>query len=219
MSDDEIASYLRYKTHQKMCGRFSSTQLNRHIAQIPSPKMQPRWKVWLLLPLTLIGKMLNAQQDSVPLADSTQLAVENDTTVVQDSSLAMNDTTPVIDSTGANADTNVVEYEYEWTPPVIFSSCVPVSIGGNISIVLGGFGPIQTHPEPPFIPMAEPNAVTTLPKSKPDKMFIDGNALRPPVLPKEKTKDDPVPPVVPSLPWYSVLVPVPFRRKKGRNEK
>lgn len=238
MSDDEIASYLRYN-NKNLCGRFSKAQLNRRIAQIPEPRMQPRWKMWLLFPLTLIGKILSAQggaqQDTTPPVDTTSFVTANDTTPALDSTVAesdstiVNDTSMNVDSTVAVVDTltpidtatlvvdfNPDQYRFIWAPyqgPVLV---YPIVSTGMVQVV---FGDICVLPAPPAPTSPFDLNMTSPPPGKPDMVYLNAGVRFPPILPKEKPKDDPTPPPVPSMPWYSVLIPVPFRRKKSKHEK
>lgn len=233
MSDDEIASYLRYRFDQKLCGRFSSAQLNRSIPQIPESRIQSRWRMRLLFPLTLIGKLVSAQQDSVPQHDTTQFTLHNDSMPVVDSSAIAGDSLAINDSSAVAVDTlgqrdstiqpiPVVPLQggpYIWNPPTLVYPIMlyPGATTGFTTIVMGDI--ICPTPPPASTVIGGIGTPESTPFSDPDKRIISGRSRIPTGLPEEKPKENSGPPPLPATPWYSALIPAPFRRKKNKNEK
>jgi len=74
MSDDELVLYLKHGGKPK-CGRFLPTQLNRKFTPLPEREVHAKWwRAMLLIPLSLFGKQVAAQQQD-------SLSLQNDTTL------------------------------------------------------------------------------------------------------------------------------------------
>lgn len=98
MSDLEIAAFIQANAGKKMCGKFNASQLNRPVALLPEQKRKAVWwKAALLLPLTFIHKIGNAQQQdtlTTSKKDSLVAVTQNSDssfTVQQDTSGVEND--------------------------------------------------------------------------------------------------------------------------------
>ena len=230
MSDDEVVIFLQNR-NDKMCGRFRADQLQRPYRKIPEPKYTSNWwKAAMLLPLSLFGKQATAQQDTTTVRDSVQVAPETEQ-LVQDTTLNGQDSTAIVSDTNRVENDSIVvvaspEAIQPATHEVIFT--VVVSSG---AMILGGFGP----PPPEEIiscyvaegMCTQPNAVPTTWWTTPFPWLT--RYLRKPqpvILQPDPTiplnEKDPVaaantvPPSTNTVdqPWYSMLLPVPFRRRK-----
>ena len=228
MSDDEIASFLQYN-NKKLCGRFSSTQLNRGMLQIPAPKFRPAWRMWLLFPLTLIGKILHAQQDTVPAVDSMNAVTQIDSIApeVQIDSLVVNDTVAPADSALVQQDTVIDNTSlavckpelmpFDWIPYPAISAPVEIYAPPTTGYMVILTGDICVRPGEEFSKSLGDVALL----DPPDDTTPDGTRITRPTGdyssndPGEKSKDGKAPPLQPKTPWYEAILPkaVRVRRK------
>lgn len=115
MSDDELMLYFRH-TKGKLCGKLSSTQLNRAMPLIPEPKVSRSWwKALCLLPLALFARKADAQ-DRTPLKKipRSMLFQRNDT--IPNEAISTNDSTVNIATTDT-VSTDTMQWVAD-TPPI-----------------------------------------------------------------------------------------------------
>lgn len=226
MSDDEVLLFFRNSTGN-ICGRFRKEQMNRPYTPIPGTTRSAQWwKAAALLPLTLFGKNLSAQTDSVSPPDSLQ--VMNDTLtplpeIVNDSAVV------AVDSAVVSQDTSITILIGD-SAIAAKPECAPVDVtisgGATITPIDDRMGvvfnpPVTSlgnvyHSLPPrldFVPfvtwferLRNPKADDKLETTNPD-FVISAEEHQP--------KPDPVPPTIPERPWYEAILPERLRSRRS----
>lgn len=219
MSDDEMLLFFR-NSGANICGRFRKDQLHRPYTFIPQATRPAQWwKAVALLPLTLFGKNLTAQSDSITPPDSLQTM--NDTLaplteIVNDSAIAE------VDSTTEMQDTVVV---VSMEDPVVHATPEKIITVRVEDFVVGAMGqpppvvygnmcrtPLET-PRLTFVPISD--WIDRLLYKKGDDAITTSNPEFAVTEDPNQPKPDPVPPTLPERPWYEAILPRSWRIRKS----
>jgi hypothetical protein len=223
MSDDEVLLFFR-NSQGNICGRFRKEQLERAYTPLPViTRPASWWKAAALLPLTLLGKNVAAQTDSVRPPDSLQ--VMNDTLaplqeMMNDSAIAAVDSVASRDSSiVVVTGDSIVNTKTECAQETTSSTTVYIDPNDRMGVVYNP--PIITGniwrpvvPTLPFRPLSDwlgyfwsnPKSDDAVMTSFPDHMESAED---------HEPKPDPVPPTVPEQPWYEAILPRSWRIRKS----
>lgn len=149
MTDDELVSYLQNKVGQHTCGRFRKDQLGKPLPLLPVQKRKAVWwKAALLLPLTFIHKIGNAQQQDILTTakkDSLVAVTQNSDssfTAQQDTSGVANDSLSqlaVVDSLYQDIPDSL-RAPLKWEKFLVPNCLEEMTYICSISVVYGGLG-------------------------------------------------------------------------------
>lgn len=236
MSDDELVLFFRHN-NKKLCGRFSSQQLNRPFNHLPeSTRKSNWWKAAVLLPLSLFSKNIFGQQlDSVPPYEP-MIIVDNDSIHKPDSLVAEQNLSPdtsvvQVDSTLVKPDSSQAEAPTAKTEtitvmvgdinvnPIVLGWCpMPIQEVGEVMGVTSV--PTYPHIEPRFIP----NWYESTPfswfyfrqRNKYETKLTAVDPMASAASEQNNPKEDPINPPVGESSWYDAILPSFIRKRKGK---
>lgn len=220
MSDDELVLFFKYN-NKKLCGRFLKQQIDRPLTPVvEEPHHHSRWKAAILLPLALLSRSANAQQnDSLPVIDTVRIA-QNDSLLPD--SLLVDEV--VADSIPLLTDSVVVVTKRKHKDPevvITFSGGTHV-YGGFTPIerrdICGGIGP-TSYPRisPGKVQFWEPLSLVINKFRKPKEIeLVETNHNNVTEKDPSEKNEESDRPLVPDAPWYEAILPESLRiRRKG----